>query len=148
VQRSSQTARMHSHSANLPSDEAAFGQSQPPEIDKPLIRGLSFLDRFLALWILLAMVLGILLGYFVPGTQDVLNTSKLIGVSAPIGMMLLVLKLIFPTAVGLIVMMYPILCKVRYEELNLVFSERMIWKQLAFSFLVNWIVAPLVMVCI
>jgi len=44
-------------------------------------------------------------------------------------------------------MMYPILCKVRYEELNLVFRHRMIWKQLGFSFLVNWIVAPLVMVC-
>jgi len=81
---------MHNHSTNLPSDEAVFDiqsqQSQAPETHKPLLRGLSFLDRFLALWILLAMVLGILLGYFVPGTQHVLNTSKLIGVSAPIGM--------------------------------------------------------------
>jgi arsenite transporter len=53
--------------------------------DHAVIKGLSFLDRFLAVWILLAMALGILLGYFVPGTQDVLNTAKLIGVSAPIG---------------------------------------------------------------
>lgn len=52
---------------------------------KSLIRGLSFLDRFLALWILLAMVLGILLGYFVPQTHEVLNTATFIGVSAPIG---------------------------------------------------------------
>jgi arsenite transporter len=50
------------------------------------------------------------------------------------------------SAVGLIVMMYPILCKVRFEELNLVFRERALWKQLAFSIVVNWIIAPLVMV--
>ena len=43
-------------------------------------------------------------------------------------------------------MMYPILCKVRFEELNLVFKEKALWKQLAFSFVVNWIIAPLVMV--
>ena len=43
-------------------------------------------------------------------------------------------------------MMYPILCKVRFEELNLVLKEKGLWKQLAFSFIVNWIVAPLVMV--
>ena len=45
-------------------------------------------------------------------------------------------------------MMYPILCKVRFEELNLVFKEKNLWKQLGFSFVVNWIIAPLVMVCI
>jgi ACR3 family arsenite efflux pump ArsB len=49
-------------------------------------------------------------------------------------------------AVGLIVMMYPILCKVRFEELNLIFKQKAIWKQLAFSFVVNWLIAPLVMV--
>jgi len=52
---------------------------------KSLIKGLSFLDRFLALWILLAMVLGILLGYFAPQTQEVLNAATFDGVSAPIG---------------------------------------------------------------
>jgi ACR3 family arsenite efflux pump ArsB len=49
-------------------------------------------------------------------------------------------------AVGLIVMMYPILCKVHFEELNLIFKQKAIWRQLAFSFVVNWIIAPLVMV--
>ena len=49
-------------------------------------------------------------------------------------------------AVGLIVMMYPILCKVHFEELNLIFKQRAIWKQLAFSFVLNWLIAPLVMV--
>lgn len=45
-------------------------------------------------------------------------------------------------------MMYPILCKVHYEELNLVFRQKGLWKQLLFSFIVNWIVAPLVMVAL
>ena len=49
-------------------------------------------------------------------------------------------------AVGLIVMMYPILCKVRFEELGLIFKDKSIWKQLAFSFITNWIIAPLIMV--
>jgi arsenite transporter len=49
-------------------------------------------------------------------------------------------------AAGLIIMMYPILCKVRFEELHLVFTQWNLWKQLGFSFVVNWIIAPLVMV--
>ena len=53
---------------------------------RSLIKSLSFLDRFLALWILLAMALGIILGYFVPDVDDVLQAATLIGVSAPIGM--------------------------------------------------------------
>jgi ACR3 family arsenite transporter len=115
--------------------------------NRSLIKSLSFLDRFLALWILLSMALGILLGYFVSGTQNVLNTAKLIGVSAPIGTSYATVFYTDMTAVGLIVMMYPILCKVRFEELNLVFKEKAIWRQLAFSFVVNWIIAPFIMVC-
>ena len=53
---------------------------------RSLVKSLSFLDRFLALWILLAMALGIILGYFVPDVDDVLQAATLIGVSAPIGM--------------------------------------------------------------
>jgi arsenite transporter len=49
------------------------------------LKSLSFLDRFLALWILLAMVIGVLLGYFVPDTNDILNNATFVGVSAPIG---------------------------------------------------------------
>jgi arsenite transporter len=110
----------------------------------PVLKGLSFLDRFLALWILLAMALGIILGYFVPSTQNVLNTAKFINVSAPIGMSYLRFWLII--AVGLIVMMYPILCKVRFEELHRTFSDKNLWVQLLFSFILNWIIAPLIMV--
>lgn len=117
----------------------------PQTQERSLIKKLSFVDRFLALWILLAMVLGILLGCFVPNTQQVLTRTGLIGVSAPIGKfdnMIVLIRL----AVGLIVMMYPILCKVHFEEMNLIFKQKDIWKQLAFSFVVNWIIAPLVMV--
>lgn len=49
-------------------------------------------------------------------------------------------------AVGLLVMMYPILCKVRFETLHKVFSKREIWKQIAFSVFMNWIIAPFLMV--
>ncbi len=51
------------------------------------------------------------------------------------------------TAVGLLVMMYPILCKVRYETLHLAFRERALWIQIAFSIVLNWIIAPFLMVC-
>ena len=50
------------------------------------------------------------------------------------------------TAAGLLVMMYPILCKVRYEALHQVFAHRQVWIQLAFSIMLNWIIAPLLMV--
>jgi arsenite transporter len=57
----------------------------------------------------------------------------------------MMLRLTFP-AVGLIVMMYPILCKVKFEQLDLIFKQKGLWVQLGFSFVVNWIIAPLVMV--
>lgn len=50
-------------------------------------------------------------------------------------------------AIGLLIMMYPILCKVRYESLHELLSHRRLWKQIAFSIFVNWIVAPFLMVC-
>ena len=72
---------MHAHSTTLfPEDEIPA-----PSEEKSLIKKLSFFDRFLALWILLAMALGIILGCFVPKTQEVLQATGLIGVSAPIG---------------------------------------------------------------
>ncbi|KAH6628163.1 sodium bile acid symporter family-domain-containing protein [Chaetomium tenue] len=95
-------------------------------------KSLGWLDRFLAVWILLAMVLGVLLGNFVPEVGPALQKGKFADVSIPI-------------AVGLLVMMYPILCKVQYEVLHQIFSHRGIWKQIGFSVFVNWIVAPLLM---
>ncbi|PBP28358.1 Arsenite resistance protein ArsB [Diplocarpon rosae] len=98
-----------------------------------VFRSLGWLDRFLALWIFLAMTIGIVLGNFVPKTGPALQKGKFVGVSIPI-------------AVGLLVMMYPILCKVRFETLHHVLRKKDIWTQILFSVAVNWIVAPLLMV--
>jgi len=81
------------------------------------------------------MAIGILLGNFVDETGPALQKGKFVGVSIPI-------------ALGLLVMMFPILCKVRYETLHRLFRTRALWIQIAFSIVMNWIVAPLLMVCI
>ncbi|KAN0091847.1 arsenical-resistance protein ACR3 [Hyaloscypha variabilis] len=107
-------------------------ENDPQSSKVSAFKSLGLLDRFLAVWILLAMAIGILLGNFVPNTGPALQKGKFVGVSVPI-------------AIGLLVMMYPILCKVRYETLHHVFRERKIWVQIGFSIVVNWVVAPLVM---
>ncbi|KAJ5475658.1 sodium bile acid symporter family-domain-containing protein [Penicillium diatomitis] len=98
-------------------------------------KSLGWLDRFLAVWIFLAMAIGIILGNFVENTGPALQKGKFVGVSIPI-------------AIGLLVMMYPILCKVRYESLHYVFRERGIWIQIGFSIFVNWIIAPFLMLAL
>ncbi|KAK9460852.1 sodium bile acid symporter family-domain-containing protein [Lipomyces oligophaga] len=98
-------------------------------------KSLGWLDRFLALWILLAMAIGIILGNFVKSTGPALQRGNFVGVSVPI-------------AIGLLVMMYPILCKVRYESLHLAFRERRIWIQIGFSIFVNWIISPFLMLAL
>ncbi|KAF2401847.1 arsenical-resistance protein ACR3 [Trichodelitschia bisporula] len=107
--------------------------SSPQSSEIPPLRGLSFLDRFLVVWIIVAMAIGIVLGNTVPSTGPTLQKGTFVGVSVPI-------------AVGLLFMMYPILCKVRYETLHLLLQEKGLWKQIIFSFVANWIVAPLFMV--
>lgn len=94
---------------------------------------------------------GILLGNFVPSTGRALQKGQFVGVSAPIGeyfssqykaisCILIPLK-----AVGLLVMMYPILCKVQYETLHLAFKSKQLWIQVGFSIIMNWLVAPFLM---
>jgi ACR3 family arsenite transporter len=90
---------------------------------------LSTLDRFLPLWIGLAMVAGLLLGRWVPAVDDVLAAVEVGGISLPI-------------AIGLLVMMYPVLAKVRYDRLGTVTADR---RMLAASVALNWLVGPALM---
>jgi arsenite transporter len=90
---------------------------------------LSVLDRFLPVWILTAMAGGLLLGRLVPGVQSALNAVKVGQTSLPI-------------AVGLLLMMYPVLAKVRYEEMGHVTGDRrLLW----LSLLLNWVIGPALM---
>ncbi|KAK9233951.1 sodium bile acid symporter family-domain-containing protein [Lipomyces kononenkoae] len=111
------------------------GGKEGPVAKQSMFRSLGILDRFLAVWIFLAMAIGIILGNFVPSTGPTLQRGTFVGVSIPI-------------AIGLLVMMYPILCKVRYESLHKVFRTREVWLQIAFSVFVNWIIAPFFMLAL
>ncbi|WP_068162196.1 ACR3 family arsenite efflux transporter [Rhodococcus phenolicus] len=99
-------------------------------IEHPAVVGkLSTLDRFLPVWIGVAMAAGLVLGRMIPGIGDVLSAVEIDGISLPI-------------ALGLLIMMYPVLAKVRYDRLDTVTGDR---RMLAGSLVLNWMVGPALM---
>ena len=95
----------------------------------PVLRRLSVLDRWLPVWIIAAMVAGLLLGRFIPGLAGALDAVKIGSVSVPI-------------AIGLLVMMYPVLAKVRYSDTGHVITDK---RLLVSSLVLNWLVCPALM---
>ncbi|MDI9894064.1 ACR3 family arsenite efflux transporter [Rhodococcus sp. IEGM 1381] len=97
--------------------------------DTAVVGKLSTLDRFLPVWIGVAMVVGLVLGRMIPGMNDALSSISIDGVSLPI-------------AIGLLIMMYPVLAKVRYDRLDTVTGDK---RLLIGSLLLNWVLGPALM---
>lgn len=101
----------------------------PSESDTTVVAKLSTLDRFLPVWIGIAMAVGLLLGRWIPRLNTTLEKVQIDGISLPI-------------ALGLLVMMYPVLAKVRYDRLDTVTADR---RMLVSSLLLNWVLGPALM---
>ena len=113
------------HEPESAANESPVGEGEAT----PVVARLSMIDRFLPVWIATAMVGGIVLGRLVPGLDDALDAVKVGGTSLPI-------------ALGLLLMMYPVLARVRYREIGLVTADK---RMIAASLLLNWLIGPAVM---
>eukprot|EP00878_Enallax_costatus_P015853 GHUV01016613.1.p1 GENE.GHUV01016613.1~~GHUV01016613.1.p1 ORF type:complete len:327 (+),score=88.65 GHUV01016613.1:157-1137(+) len=112
---------------------AASIEGPPPATaSSSVLAGLSWIDKLLPLWIIVAMVLGVVLGYFVPKVGPALSVAEIGGVSLPI-------------ALGLWLMMLPVLTKVQYELLGMLLRDLEVAKQFAVSAGLNWLLGPALM---
>ena len=111
------------------SASTASATSTPAPSPDPVMRQMSFLDRWLPAWIVAAMLLGLGLGRVVPGLDETLEAVTIGDVSLPI-------------AIGLLVMMYPVLAKVRYDETRRITADR---RLMATSIVLNWLIGPALM---
>ncbi|KAF5351621.1 hypothetical protein D9756_007440 [Leucocoprinus leucothites] len=124
----------------MPSNDTTPRNDDPSTKESPIHRQpnsgiwrkLSVLDRLLSPLILLAMILGVILSEFAPRFRERLNTVHFDSVSVPI-------------AIGLVVMMWPVLTKVQYEKLPGLFSSRKIWIHIGISLVLNWLIGPFLM---
>ena len=120
----------------LPSTDAVTDTTQPTSLNTTVapaddnsgsvIMGLSLVDRFLSVWIILVMIIGVLVGYYSSSAVDALNSVQIVTVSLPVSF-------------GLWFMMYPVLVKVKYESFGAIFRKRDTYRQLLFSVSANWV---------
>ncbi|TCD69012.1 hypothetical protein EIP91_009234, partial [Steccherinum ochraceum] len=134
--RSPGTAAEVGSTHNLPDVSAPQQDAAAPSPSAAaLVRRLSILDRLLTPSILVCMIVGVVIGEFVPNVQHAFDTVQFKGVSVPI-------------AIGLIIMMWPVLTKVQYESLPTLFTSRKLLLHILISLFLNWLLAPFIMLAL
>lgn len=140
---------------DLPIETKYTGTTSNETVTPSLLKELSWLDRLLTPLVLLSMIVGVIIGEFVSGVQEAFNTATFADVSLRKSSFLFLrcqatLNAAKPSAIaiGLIVMMWPVLTKVQYETLPKLFKTRNLWYQITLSLFLNWIVGPFIMLAV